>query len=423
MDKIIRFRRRISMFYDAQFSFLKRVLRQYNIDCYFISCSGDCEIPFKADILRFVYNRIYDKNTFKNLKARLQNNVIYQCRDILDCQYYMLRLPDTDPEQILLAGPYTDTLFSREHIPPLIERIGLPSDFIPSIDTFYSSVPLVSDTHLLFALFNTFGETIFHGMDHFSFENITDSSTVDVSDMLNIFPPTEQENISFKMKQLETTYHIENQMMTIVSRGLIHQTEFFTKNIDSADYMIEQRVPDSIRNLKNYCIILNTLLRKAAENGSVHPFYIDKISSAYARKIELINSAASGLQLSKEMIRKYCLLVRNYSMKQYALPVQKIMIYIDSHLSSDLSLKAMANMFQINASYLSALFKKETGVTLTEYVNKKRIDHAILLLNSSNAQIQTIAQHCGITDVNYFTKLFKKQVGKTPKEYRALIRK
>ena len=99
------------------------------------------------------------------------------------------------------------------------------------------------------------------------------------------------------------------------------------------------------------------------------------------------------------------------------------MIHIDSQLSADLSLTAMANMLQINASYLSALFKKETGVTLTEYVNKKRIDDAILLLNSSDAQIQTIAQHCGITDVNYFTKLFKKQVGKTPKEYRALIRK
>lgn len=411
------------MFYDAQLSFLKKILKQYNIDCCFIPHKGDHDISFETDTRNFVYNQIYNRNAIETLKSQLQQNVIYQCRDILDCQYYMLRLPDTDPEQILLAGPYMDVIFSREHILPLMERIGLPSELVSSLDVFYSSVPLIADAHILFAIFNAFGETIFHSGENFSFENIADSSIANVSDILNVSIPTEQENVSFKIKQLEDIYQAENNLLTIVSKGMIHQTEFFTDNIERMTYMMEQRLPDSIRNLKNYCIILNTLLRKAAEKGSVHPFHIDKISSAYARKIELINSAENGKKLQKEMIRKYCLMVRNFSMKQYALPVQKVMIHIDSQLSADLSLTAMANMLQINASYLSALFKKETGVTLTEYVNKKRIDHAILLLNSSDAQIQTIAQHCGITDVNYFTKLFKKQVGKTPKEYRALIRK
>ena len=66
----------------------------------------------------------------------------------------------------------------------------------------------------------------------------------------------------------------------------------------------------------------------------------------------------------------------------------------------------------------AGLISKETGVTLTEFVSKKRIDHAAFLLTSTNLQIQTIAQHCGIFDVNYFTKTFKKITGKTPKEYR-----
>ena len=65
--------------------------------------------------------------------------------------------------------------------------------------------------------------------------------------------------------------------------------------------------------------------------------------------------------------------------------------------------------------------KKETGSTLTEYVNRKRVEHAIFLLNSTNLQIQEIAAACGIPDVNYFTKIFKKQVGNTPKEYREKI--
>ncbi|MCM1221637.1 MAG: AraC family transcriptional regulator [Lachnospiraceae bacterium] len=94
---------------------------------------------------------------------------------------------------------------------------------------------------------------------------------------------------------------------------------------------------------------------------------------------------------------------------------------VSNAVAADLSLSAMAQVLQINASYLSTLFRKETGVTLTDYVNKKRIDHAVMLLNSSDAYIQNIASACGIPDVNYFTKLFKKYIGKTPKEYRKLI--
>ena len=105
-------------------------------------------------------------------------------------------------------------------------------------------------------------------------------------------------------------------------------------------------------------------------------------------------------------------------MKGYSLLIQKVLVRIDSDLTADLSLKTQAALLNVNASYLSTLFKKETGQTLTDYVNKKRVEHALFLLNSSSMQIQTIAQCCGIPDVNYFTKIFKKYVGKTPKEYR-----
>jgi len=117
-------------------------------------------------------------------------------------------------------------------------------------------------------------------------------------------------------------------------------------------------------------------------------------------------------------VHKYCLLVKNHSMQHFSKLVQHVILRIESDLTADLSLRAHAQQFSVNASYLSALFKKETGSTLTDYVNRMRIDHAIFLLNVTDMQVQTIAQYCGIPDVNYFTKLFKRTVGKTPKEYR-----
>lgn len=184
---------------------------------------------------------------------------------------------------------------------------------------------------------------------------------------------------------------------------------------------LEVRTADPLRNRKNYSIILNTLLRKAAEQGSVHPLHIDSISSQFAREIELCASPGAVDELNRRMVRQYCLLVKNHSLKGYSPLIQKALTLIDADITADLSLYAQARQLNVNSSYLSTLFKKETGVTLTEYVNKKRIRHALFLLNTTSLQIQVIAQSCGIPDVNYFTKTFRKYVGKTPKEYRNCI--
>ena len=108
-------------------------------------------------------------------------------------------------------------------------------------------------------------------------------------------------------------------------------------------------------------------------------------------------------------------------MKQYSSLIQKVIKLVDTDLTADLSLKAISKELNVNPSYLSNQFKKVTDSTLTDYVNQKRVEYAILLLNTTSLQIQTIAQYCGISDVNYFTKIFKRIVGKTPSEYRKFI--
>ena len=71
-----------------------------------------------------------------------------------------------------------------------------------------------------------------------------------------------------------------------------------------------------------------------------------------------------------------------------------------------------------NPSYLSELFKKETGRTLTEHINLLRISRARRMLRETALQVQAVAQHCGIQDVNYFSNVFKKYTGKTPLQFR-----
>ena len=68
---------------------------------------------------------------------------------------------------------------------------------------------------------------------------------------------------------------------------------------------------------------------------------------------------------------------------------------------------------------LVGIFHKEYGCTLTEFINKQRIDRGIQLLQQTAKPVQEIAAECGIQDVNYFIKLFKKQTGFTPSRYRS----
>ena len=110
-------------------------------------------------------------------------------------------------------------------------------------------------------------------------------------------------------------------------------------------------------------------------------------------------------------------------MGDYSPTVQKSIVIIESDLSAYLTLSSIAEQQNISPGYLSAVFKKETGKTITEYIREKRVKHAIYLLETTHLQIQTVALHCGIVDLQYFSKIFKKHTGKTPKEYRESIKK
>lgn len=84
----------------------------------------------------------------------------------------------------------------------------------------------------------------------------------------------------------------------------------------------------------------------------------------------------------------------------------------------ELSLRIVADNIFINDSYLSRVFKKEMGVSLIEYITKKRIEESILLLNTTDMKVYEIAEKIGFRDPHYFSICFKKYVGITVKQYK-----
>ncbi len=404
------------MIFEAELTFTRRLLENFHIKSVLVT-----DDISDASIIDYGLRKLFGMDReYMNLGAFLGFNVapntIYKMQDLFHCTYLILRLPDIIPATTLIIGPYTTISLTKNLLMQLTEKYEIPPNIFNTIQKYFDNVPYVENDNSLMVLVNTLGEKLWGDMKNFSIELIEPVPTIDKISTLIQSGLQDHESATIGMQAIETRYAVENQLIQAISQGLNHKAELLISDVNINRF--EQRAADPIRNMQNYSIIMNTLFRKAAEAGSVHPLYIDRLSSDFGRKIESITSLESGTKLQREMIHKYCLLVKNHSMKGYSLLVQKVITLIDSDLTADLSLNAISKQLNINASYFSNLFKKETGSTLTEYVNKKRIQQGILLLNSTTLQIQTIAQYCGISDVNYFTKLFKKQIGQTPKEYR-----
>ncbi len=99
--------------------------------------------------------------------------------------------------------------------------------------------------------------------------------------------------------------------------------------------------------------------------------------------------------------------------------VDQALEYIGEHLcDSSLTLKTIAKKVYANESYLSRVFKQELGESLIEYITRKRIEHSINLLNTTDLKVYEIAEKVGFADSHYFSICFKKQVGVTIKEYK-----
>lgn len=404
------------MNYQAELTFLKNVLENMHIPVSILEEPFENAHIHDFGIRKLLHPEIDYVKYIREFCSSCYSHIIYKAHDEYLFQYIILKLPKETPS-CLLIGPYTLTPWEENILLDKAQDFHiLPENYLQFREC-YTHVPLITDPAFLYTLLNTFAAKIWGSMDSFTMKELSNFAPVQENSKSEF--TYDSSELFSSMNYIEQKFQAEAEMMQIVSHGQLHKLEMYSHLIDIQN--LENRLGDKIRNAKNYAIIMNTLLRKAAENGAVHPIHIDRISTEFAKKIELQTSEAGITSLIRDMARKYTLLVKNHSLQGYSKLVRKVLVHIEIDLSADLTLSTQAKLLDVNPSYLSTFFKKETGQTLTEYVTEKRMEHAIFLLNSTNMQIQTIAQYCGIPDVCYFTKTFKKLVGKSPTEYKNKI--
>ena len=98
--------------------------------------------------------------------------------------------------------------------------------------------------------------------------------------------------------------------------------------------------------------------------------------------------------------------------------VARAVQYISGHLEDDLSLDVVANHCAVSSFYMSHLFRKDTGGTLTGFIKKARMERAMVLLADASLTVADVVYRVGYQDPNYFSKSFRAYVGRSPSDFR-----
>ena len=334
--------------------------------------------------------------------------------DRYGCESFYIRLPDADTPSLFCIGPFTYTFFTGERIAELLKRAHIPEHLHDFMRQYYLSLPVVASEHFLESLLYTLIKS-FWPDEKIELHHISEPKEYEQSYSPDPVFPTAN-----TFAYMERQYEKEDTLMYYISTGNLDEVEKFCSHMSLSSLSL--RIPDLLRNHKNNLIIFNTLCRKAAQSGGVHPVYLDSESNKIAQRIENALSLKELEGLFRNMPRRYCMLVCSYSMKDYSAIVQKVIMYINFHIEDELTLQLIAEKFSVNKNYLSTLFKKDTGKNLTDFIKEKRIERAIYLLNISRLSMQSIADTCGFHDLNYFSRVFKQQIGMSPTSYRKQLK-
>ena len=404
---------------ERELDFLREIFKKCRIGTTLLSSSDGLGSLYGEELYGIIGANADEDATVQNLIGKIEEKTKYKLTNELHLQYFFIKLPTIDDKSLLFIGPFLPFSMKSREILEIGEALGLSPSMQKSLAEYCSGVPIISDDDRIIYSLDVFCERIWNTKYSPTVEiggkHLLTRSPLDTNSYGNDFDETLKQ-----MEEMEQRYAFENEMLRAVEHGRVHKSEELLGLADAR--MFESRLQDSLRNAKNYCIIMNTLLRKASERGGVHPLYIDRESSKFAQKIEQLATVERVGELMQEMFSSYCRLVRKHSTKQYSPVVKKTVLMIDSDVSAELSLHILAEKQGVSSPYLATVFKKETKKTVSEYIRDKRIERAKHLLSTTGLQIQSVAMHCGIMDVQYFSKLFKKQTGKTPKEYRSSSR-
>lgn len=222
-----------------------------------------------------------------------------------------------------------------------------------------------------------------------------------------------------KIKDRMHIYMVERSLLQAVREG--DEDSAAAASLQTRKYVdrVREYTGNPLLDLKIGYTTFIAICTRAAIEGGLPPSVAYPLGDMYIKRIYQSNNQEHISELGNSMYHDLIAHVHALRVNpNFSKAVQSCCDYIQLHSTEPLSIDVLANRLGYSKYYLSALFKKETGCSVGDYIKIARIERAKVLLNNTDLNVEDIWAEVGFSSRSVFGKAFRSVVGMTPREYR-----
>lgn len=246
------------------------------------------------------------------------------------------------------------------------------------------------------------------------------TATTADANTLSLAAPGQVADMTFRNLENEYRHPTYDEEMILFEHVKAGDTDWIRQNLGPlTSPRLGRLSKDPLRNVKYLFVAATTLTTRYALEGGLDTETAYTTSDLYIQKADLCSTEDAVEKLHLEMLLLFADAVARQRRKNVcSKPVLQCQDYICRHLNEDISLAMLAEQVHLNPCYLSLLFKKETGMTITGFLRSRRVEAAENMLMYSDASYPEISSYLSFCSQSYFIRIFREQTGYTPREFR-----
>lgn len=212
------------------------------------------------------------------------------------------------------------------------------------------------------------------------------------------------------------SYSLERKLLAEIKMGLFDEGIITLQEINALEKAVLARNP--IRSMKNSLIASCTLFTRSVIEAGVDPEDAFALSDVFINHIEELEQMKELEAFEYEMHSEFMTLRKKKKSINFPYPVIQMIKYINENITEKITVTKLSHLTSKSPGYLSKLFKKEVGSTLTFYIQQQKIETAKYYLEYTSMKITEIATMLDFSNSAHFSKVFKRYTGLIPSYYR-----
>lgn len=229
-----------------------------------------------------------------------------------------------------------------------------------------------------------------------------------------------KEYVQWENNILHAPYNPEREFYSQIKAGNLSQVRLLCEEslLDKTGLGILS--DNYLQHIKYHFAIGTALTARYCIEGGMEVSAAYSLSDFYIQKADRCKTPEEVAKLHPAMCEDYTKRMRNLRKKKIcSRHIVECLDYIYDHLHTRITVENLAALIGISPAYLSRLFKKETGMTVSDYIRNTKIETAQNMLIYSDYTLAQIASALAFPSQSYFTELFRKKIGVTPAAYRS----